>query len=268
MKFKCFLPAGAMIILLLSTAFGQSPNNTKNDPFFGVIGAGYSFSMKSDIDADPAYWDPAPEGYNSDLGNVPAIEIGLGYNITPWLSTSVSTARRGTYKYEKQQTPSIGTTPDFLGAKTRYFDLDNSNVMFNIILHGTNKLVMHIGKNMLISPFIGGGIGVARNELFNFHSVLFKTDSHGINYVAAIMSPNVHYSLAAEALVGISWSIYKRTKLEFGYRFYYGGEFESNDYVTDVKPGEPGEKNRATLSPSWKGHLLANEAFVNIVYDF
>lgn len=233
-----------------------------NFPFYLQIGAGYSFSLKTTLSGiDPPCWDPAVEGYDSDLGSAPSFEVGLGYHITPCLSALISSSFRGGYHYEKFQTPVPGSASfDSLPSKTRYFDLDNTNVMFSLIANGAkvNGIHMDFCNGTVLAPFIGAGIGVARNEVYNFHSVL-TTSTGGFADVASDMTTKKTYSFAAQGMVGASWLVTDRTSFDLGYRFYYGGQFKSNDYVVDISAG--------AASTPWKGNLLTNEVFLNLRYD-
>lgn len=261
----------SLVALVLSTAvFASGDKFTPSpiccsQPFFLQIGVGYSFPLKSKLSLDKTFWDPAQEGYDSTLSDVPVFEAGLGYHIVPWLDASITTAYRGTYNYKQHQTALTGTTPGFCGTKTRYFDVDNYNVMFNLMWRGTGSLAYKFNNNMAIAPFIGGGIGMARNNVFNFHSILGDT-----NESASIMEPYASYSLAAQGTAGLTWCLNSRTRLDLGYRFYYGGEYKTNDYLGDVlggavKPTTP--TGRGIISPPWKADLMTNEGFLSLSYD-
>lgn len=253
-------------LLVLQNSFasvGGLNNGTKDYPFYFQISGGYSFSLTAKLGGvAPPSWDAAVEGYDSDLGSAPSFGAGIGYHANPWLNLLISSSFRGGYHYKKFQTAiptifSFGQLPN----KTRYFDLDNYNVMLSLIAHGINEGNMRycFCNGMIIAPFIGGGIGVARNNVYNFHSVL-ATSTGGFADVASDMEAKNTYSIAAEGMLGLTWLLCDRFSFDIGYRFYYGGQFESNDYVIEPSAG-------AAATP-WKGKLLANEAFINLRYDF
>ncbi len=264
---RLFLVVFAGLILstdsLAENANRQSLPSQNNDyPFFLELWVGYSYSLEANLDVDNSFWDRAVQGYNSRLDETSVFELGIGFHLKPWLHASVSTAYRGTYHYAKYQNQVPGDPAPYpLGTKTRYFDLDNSNVMFNLIIHSQNKLAIHFQKGMMIAPFIGVGIGVARNKIFNFHSVLEATDpGSNMNIVAAVMPTKETYSLAAQGLFGLLLKISERSRIDFGYRLYYGGKFESNDYFVDDDPD--------TVAPPWKGRLMSHELFLKLNYSF
>jgi len=238
----------------------SSPN--KNYPFFLELWTGYSYSREANLEVDNSFWDRAVQGYNSRLDETPVFELGIGFRFKPWLHASISTAYRGTYHYAKYQNQVPGDPAPYpLGTKTRYFDLDNSNVMFNLFLHSQNKFAFHFRGGMVMAPFIGVGVGAARNKIFNFHSVLEATDpGSNMNIAAAVMPTKETYSLAAQGMIGFLLKISERSRIDFGYRFYYGGKFESNNYFVDDDPD--------TVAPPWKGRLMSNELFLKLNYSF
>lgn len=234
----------------------------KNYPFFLELWIGYSSSLQVNLEVDNSFWDRAIQGYNSKLGQTPVFEFGIGFHLRPWLHASISTAVRGTYHYAKYQNQVPGDPAPYpLGTKTRYFDLDNSNVMFNLLVHSQNTLAFHLDNGMLVAPFLGVGIGIARNKIFNFHSVLEATDPESnMNIAAAVMPTKETYFLAAQSMTGILLRISERSRIDFGYRLYYGGKFESNNYFVDDDPD--------TVAPPWKGRLLSHELFFKMNYSF
>ena len=232
-------------------------------PFYLQFTTGGSFSMESHIKADPTQWDPAPEGYNAGLKQAALFEGALGYRINSWLSTSASWAWRGHYHYEKHQTSGSGT-PFATGNKTRHFDLDNTSVMANLFIHGSgfDCLTYRVCSDcVFISPFIGAGVGLANNRLYDFHSVADIPDAAGFKRVTANMWEKSRFSIAAQATVGLALTVCERTNLELGYRFYYGGTFKSNNYLTTS--GTPAYVETI----AWEGTLKANELFVSLAYD-
>lgn len=225
-------------------------------PFYVQASAGASFSMKAKFGTLDPLWDLAAEGYDARLGNVPLFGIGFGYNISPWLSTLLSTDWRGVYNYKQYQTVTQGGTVNPLGNKTRYFDLKNTNLMLSIIANGSGIDHMYIDFNngSMLTPFIGAGLGAAKNDLTNFHSV--EVANPGIN--KSYMNSKTAYSFAAQAMTGLTYVINKNFGVDLGYRFYYGGKFKTNDYVIDAK---------SSTAP-WEAKLLTNEVFVNLKYAF
>jgi len=239
------------LLCLNNSILAQDSNS-----FYVQASTGASFSMKAKFGTLDPTWDLATEGYDARLGNVPLFGIGLGYNINPWLSTLVSADWRGVYKYKQYQTTTEQRGPLLLRNKNRYFDIKNTNLMLSIIANSSGLSHMHIDFNngSMLAPFIGAGLGVAQNDLNNFHTE--ATDNPGV--ARSYMDPKTSYSLAAQAMTGLSYLINKNFGVDLGYRFYYGGKFKTNDYIISSQ----------TRTAPWEAKLLANEVFVNLKYNF
>ncbi len=239
-------------------------------PFFIHVGSGYSSSMCAKINPDPAIWDEVKEGYSAKLDHAAVFEAGLGYSIYDWLATSVMAAYRGVYRYKKFQTLQTAQTPTVGDTKTRYFDLENTSVLFNLIFNGTNCWSWHFCNCMSLAPILVGGIGLAQNRVSNFHAVLDELAPSNTDYVESIKGLYVNkYAFAAHADLGISWSMCQRAQLNLGYRFYYGGKFKTSDYGLDVPGGVMNAQySRPIIETPWCSKLKANEFFVNLNIAF
>lgn len=229
--------------------------------FYGQLSTGVSFSKKANIsNVDYAIWDPANEGYKSRLGNVLFFGLGLGYNINLWSSLLASWDWKGIYNYRKHQTQIVNSDSiNPLGKKTRYFDIENNNLMFTLIINGSQLNNIHIDFNngLILAPFIGAGLGVAENDLTGFYSLVSATEEQHRSY----MHRKTSYSLAAQGIAGFSLSLNKTIGFDLGYRFYYGGKFKTNTVIMDPLYTD-------IITPPWKGSLFTNELFLNIKYTF
>jgi opacity protein-like surface antigen len=263
MRFLKLLMAFFILSFYMASSAAVLPTSLDNaHPYFLELGLGYSFSMPANIKVDTSYWDAAVQGYNSRLENAFIFGAGIGYHATKLLDISISAAYRGTYHYKKYQNKVPGSKTPYPGdTKTRYFDLDNANLMFNFLLHNLDKVSYRFHNGVIITPFIGGGIGIARNTVSNFYSVKEERDPVSHNKLVSAIEPDKEtYSLAAQGVAGISFILTQRTNLDLGYRIYYGGKFKSNDHLVDYESSEH--------VPAWKGRLLANEIFIQLNFSF
>lgn len=244
-------------LLCITTAAVAADYN----PFYIQTSAGASFSMQAKVsNIDFTIWDPANEGYDTRIGNTPTFGLGLGYNVNPWASLLASWDWRGIYNYKKNQTQVIGSNPiDPLGAKTRYFDIKNSNLMLTFIANCSQLNNMHFDFNngAILTPFIGVGLGIAKNDLSNFYSITPDAPNLHRNY----LNSQTTYSLAAQGITGLSLLLNKQIGVDLGYKFYYGGRCNTNTMIID-----PIDDPLAT--PPWKTNLLTNEIFVSLKYNF
>ncbi|MCL4380099.1 hypothetical protein M1466_01220 [Candidatus Dependentiae bacterium] len=232
--------------------------------FVFSVNSGYSWSTKANICANPSFWDPAPEGYNARVGNSAFYSAGIGYQ--PWcfpLLLMFSAVTRPSYKYCKFQS-SLTVSGD-IGSKTRFFNVSNNVFLFAVFINKINPWwCWHVGCNSSIAPFIGGGVGVAYNSVDNVHTVLPTQQPGGFNDVLSIMNKNTKSSIAAQAEIGLAIACNESVVFDIGYRFFYGGQFATNNYVVNI----PGGFTRPSLAPAWSGRLMANELNVGFSVQF
>jgi opacity protein-like surface antigen len=215
------------------------------------LGSGGSYSMDANIYADPTYWDASPQGYNANVGKTALYSAAFGYNYSSLLSGDIEYIYRPSYSYSKFQTSTASNTTGFNADKTRHFDLQSNSLMANVYLNGaaiSEYLKVTLWNSYAIEAFIGGGLGVGFNETNSFHSV--KTTGE----ISAFVPSNFTTSLAWQLSAGLQLMNTENYHLSAGYRYYNGGNFFSNDYVTDF----------AVYATPWKGTLQANEFFITL----
>lgn len=239
-------------------------DSIQEKPFFVLLGIGGSYSMRTSIATNPSQWDPAIQGYTNDLGSSVLYTAGLGYNLSSLFTTDIEVTARPSYSYMQYQVPGAGaSTPGFAGTKTREFDLLNTSIMANLYINGKAvKLFTHMGSKTILQPIVGLGLGIAYNTVSDFHSVQASSSVAGSNDVTSIMNSNTKSAFAWQAFLGAE-AVYADTwALDLGYRYFNGGHFESNNYLTNVPSGLT---SQLTVSP-WSGTLRANEWFINLKY--
>lgn len=259
-----------LFFLLLSTAaaFPASANcGSICDNIYLIAGVGGSFSRCADICTDSNFWDPATEGYDSKLGRSEMYNIGLGYDFCPMFRGTVEASFRPSFKYCKFQTGIDNGQINFLGDKTRYFNLSNASLMFNGYAYGgglSPYLDWNLGCNFCAQPYIGAGVGVSYNRMKNFHSVTttaVQSLDETVFTIGSAMLPNTARSFSWQFIGGLEVARASLCSLDIGYRYFDGGKIRSNNWIF---PG-----NAITATP-WKGKLRAHEFFVNfnIFKDF
>lgn len=233
-------------------------------PWFASIGTGYSWTEKPGIDnPDPAFWDFSSEGYDSRLGDRGFYTFAIGKQVHDYIDISVSYLDHEVFDYQKFQTAPAGTsgTPGFTGsARTRYFRLDNRALLVNGFLHPAQMWQNFAGFEL--TPFIGGGIGYARNQVRNFYTVGTTTAGPGIavGSTTSIGGPANKNSFAWQGSVGLNIKPQQsHFSVNAGYRYYDGGKFEGPTQVYTNTAGW-------LTSAPWSGRLKANQAFVEFQY--
>lgn len=260
-----------ILLLILQVINIKSNCNCDDRSFYFRVEGGKSFSRKADIKVDETVFDPAQEGYNSKLKSAVLLTAGVGYNITNWLSIGFSAAHRNKYKYKKHQTviPTEGV-PNPFGNKTRFFKLDNNSFLFDIYFNRTGaSTCWSFGCDSVnVAPYFGVSIGLSKNKLYDFHTVLDDTLTSGnftTHAVETVESLFVKHSFAWQISVGLDLTICKNITLGIGYRYFDGGKFRSNDYT--VNPISSFENNPIEV-PQWCGKLRANEVVASFAINF
>ncbi|KTD07877.1 outer membrane protein [Legionella jamestowniensis] len=251
--FSLSLQAGTM------GAAGSAPHY----PWFASIGTGYSWTEKPGIvNPNPAFWDSSLQGYDADLGDRGFYTFEVGKQIHEYMNVSVSYMNHEEFDYQKFQTSPPGTsgTPGFSGnARTRYFELDNKAILVNGFIHPAQAFTTLAAIE--VTPFIGGGIGYAHNEVRNFYTV-GRTVVAGVpvGSTTTIGDPVDRDSFAWQASAGVNFTpIGSHLSVEAGYRYYDGGKFEGPSTIYTNSAG-------FQTSTPWSGRLKANQAFINFRY--
>lgn len=247
------IPAFALVTQPAPSYMPPVTDQAKN--VFITVGSGYSWSTHPDISVDTSFWDASPQGYNSSLGNSAIFNAEAGYIANPWLSFGLGVSYRGDYSYSQFQTSTAMNTPGFSSDKTRYFDLNSTALMANLYLNkfgNTHYLNYQFTPTIGIHPFVGAGIGVAYNEMTDFHSVL----DNGTD-VSSVMADNTEKSFAYQAMAGLMLELNKALSIDAGYRYFNGGDIQSNDYLQTAT-------GASVVAPAWTGTLQSNEVFLEI----
>ena len=234
------------------------PNVFKQSAYI-KLGSGGSYSMNTNISANPVDWDASPQGYNGNIGHTAIYSSAFGYNYSSLISGDIEYIYRPSYSYSKFQTSTAAGTINFAGNKTRYFDLQSNSLMANIYLHGqglSDKMKWDLSSGFPMEPFIGAGIGVAFNTMSNFHAVSAATPAGANGPVVSMLPDQLRTSFAWQLSAGLNLYNDTHFNLGAGYRYYNSGTFNSNNYFTDWQ---------IQTSP-WKGKLQSNEFFVTLAY--
>lgn len=233
--------------------------------WYGVVGAGYAFSMDAGIkNPDPNFWDFSNEGYDSDLGGSPFFFIGFGKTFCGSWSLDLTYSYYNTFHYQKYQTGSSGTEGFTGAARTRFFDLDHENVLLNLSYNPQWDCLSYRFCQVRVSPVVGLGIGVGINHVDNFHTFGYNQRVANGN-PTSIGERNTKASFAWQALAALRFQLACRFDLDIGYRYYQGGWFEGPSQITLNTPDVLGG---VTSAEPWEGKLKANEVYLNLIFRF
>ncbi|KTD20919.1 Uncharacterised protein [Legionella lansingensis] len=230
--------------------------------WFGSIGTGYSWTEEPGIvNPNPTQWAFSAEGYDSDLGDRGFYTFALGKQVHDYVDVSVSYLVHEVFDYQKFQTAPPGISGPATGdIRTRYFSLDNRAILVNGFLHPIQAWANI--ASVAFTPFIGGGVGYAYNEVRDFHTVArLVAAGVPIGSTTSIGNPASRNSFAWQASAGVNFRPQQsHFSVDAGYRYYDGGKFNGPSSVFSNADGW-----LAGLSP-WEGRLKANQAFVEFKY--
>lgn len=232
-----------------------SPEN----PWYGSIGTGYSWTLLPGINnPNPSEWDASSEGYNSSLGSRGFYTFEIGKQIQHYVDVSLMYLNHETFNYQMFQ-EGISSTEGFTGEqRNRYFNLNNRALLVSGFLHPDHN--WYKISTVSLSPFIGGGVGYALNQIDNFYTVgTVTTGGSAVGSTSSIGNPVSTNSFAWQATAGLSIRPINHLSLDVGYRYYDGGNFETSSTTYSNTGG-------LLSATPWAGHLSANQLFVDFKY--
>lgn len=230
-------------------------------PWFASIGTGYSWTLKPGIkNPDPTFWDFSVQGYDSSLGDRGFYTFALGKQVHEYLDLSLSYLAHEEFNYQKYQT-GVSSTPNFSGSvRNRYFKLNNRALLINGFLHPASS--WYQVASIELTPFIGAGLGYARNKVNDFHTVAtVNVNNTFIGSTTTIGNEGNRNSFAWQGTIGLNLRPQQsHFSVDFGYRYFDGGKFEGPRATYGNQEGWLSAK-------PWSGRLKANQAFVEFKYS-
>jgi len=161
----------------------------------------------------------ANEGYsNTTLSSSELADVGVGYQFNRWLRGDITAEYRDGGHFQSLYSLNIPST------NTQYANFYRGDVSSFI---GLANVYADIGTWYGITPFVGGGIGLARNTLYG------ATDT-GQAYGPNLGGPSGGYfkdgsstNFAWALMTGIDFNVTSNLKLELGYRYLSYGKINS-----------------------------------------
>lgn len=170
--------------------------------------------------------DGLPTGAYGDFGNSAFFEFGLGAYATPGIRVESTIAYRGGLAFAGNS--------NFTGSGTSQpTSATVSQLTFMNFLYVDFLELM--GVESRFQPFVGAGIGVARNEIGEYRIDLPIFD--GINDSYRLGPGGVNWSFAWTLTAGVGFRVNDRTTVEFAYRYNHLGTVETDTGELFVQPG-------------------------------
>lgn len=184
--------------------------------FYVKAETGYSFSNNADFDVGQGIgWGQPQDDFSNEIGNSWLWGAGLGYRINPLIRTDITYDRRAGFEYSKSF---------YYADRHRQFDITNQTVMANLYLDANGIRCVNFGR---FNPFIGGGIGYARNTGSDFTSTDISTGFQTVNAANTVStySPTNHF--AWQFTLGTAFNLCKHLDLDAGYRYVNIGDIQA-----------------------------------------
>ncbi len=196
--------------------------------FYIKVGSGVSCSTSANVIAPSPPWNPAVQGYDSNLGNCPIANLSIGCEFADVVDLEASISNRSSFEYRKFQTPTAGG-----GSYTREFDLDVTPILFsaNFLGRGIRYFNWDVGCGK-IYPVIGAGLGVSNLLITNYRTTGLPSTGDSSPY-ASFSSEN-QYTLRKNftytVLAGFEYSYNNYWAIATGYRWFDAGHFKGPRY--------------------------------------
>jgi len=270
-----FKKAYGMALCMCGASLIAHEHSSNN--FYLKAGVGGSFSRDAGICVDNRQWNRASEGYTASVCDSELYTVAAGYIFNKLVSAECEVTVRPSFSYQKFQTPVSASTFSFVGLipRTRFFRLSNTAIMANFYVRGAgvaDRLAWEFcDGGWLLQPVLGVGLGISYNNLYDFHTV-FCNEANIINLnglitrrVASVELPYTSRSLSGQVMIGCEL-VHENFSGYVGYRYFNGGTFKSNNYLTSRNASTDG--THAGTSVPWKGKLRAHEFVVNLGVSF
>ena len=222
-----FALAAALLAVALYSPAEAADDSHMLPGFYGRLDTGGSFSTS----ANKNFGD-------NDAGSAGIIGAGLGYRFNENLRTDLTLGYRTGYSAHN-------STVVFGNTLSGHADLNSFDALANVYYD--------IGKYGAFTPYVGGGIGFASNNV----------DTAQVTYIGNSASINSasETSFAWQLGFGTAVELTDTLALDVGYRYFDGGEFQTGTTVTALG-------GSATLPHGVQGELHAHEIQAGLRWRF
>jgi opacity protein-like surface antigen len=224
--------AFASLMLLQPATAADLGNSSEPGDLYAVSDASRPFDgyyLRADISAARPDFSGFSQGdltqnggyfESESTGTQPVFALGIGRKLSQYLRIDLTGEYRSASHLNAYDnlTAQIISTGDILQANTRYAGLLSSTV-------GLANAYVDLGTWRGFTPYIGGGIGFARNEISDLHTstVGSLTDAGTraviTQYTSSTASDNSQWNFAWALMAGASVAINDRLILDVGYRY-------------------------------------------------
>ena len=250
--------------LLLGTAlagtvlFAAAPADAQ---FYARLDSGFAFGRdanfgdnQAQIDANTTLFienETSSPGKLDEIGNSWLIDAGLGYRFNPWLRTDLTVGYRGGYELDDVAQDIM----DASSAAQVNAEITSIPVLINAYID-LGGVVSNVGG---IVPYIGAGVGFARNEIDDIRAVIL--DEGLTSQFIAPGGSNVDLAWAIMAGFSAPLPGVRNLFLDVGYRY-----LDSGQITTDGGPIQVTGTIETSQHAGFEGDLTAHEFKAGLRY--
>ena len=198
----------------------------------GDVGVGVqSFTSFDHSQTNSAFaWPPSWQIVQKDIQDTVIFGGGIGYEFNSWLRFDVT----GEYR-TKAMFKATGSYTDFCNGAT-CFDINSGNFSSAVFL--ANAYV-DLGTWWCLTPFIGAGVGGARNMISNVQDqgIIGSNGTVGFGYT---FNDNAQWSLAWDVTAGLTYNVNDNLKVDLSWRFLNLGSPQTAVVHCQNTPACPG----------------------------
>ena len=182
----------------------------------GDVGVGIADLTQQASTFSPANVPPGVQYKGNTLDDSAFVDGGVGYRFNQYFRVDVTGEYRAAAQYSAIETYNQGF---FFTPKTNQQNADayRGNVR---VVDGLVNGYVDLGTWYGVTPFIGGGIGIAN---INAGSVIDNGEGGGLGYSSAKSTTNFAYA----AMAGLDFQVTRNLVFELGYRYLNAGSFSS-----------------------------------------
>jgi opacity protein-like surface antigen len=201
----------------------------------GDVGVGVSDLGKMSSTLAPGIFAPDYRYDRASLQDAAIVGIGVGYQFNNWFRADVTGEYRSAQGYDAATSyanyvpaGAAGGVCGDTGANPRCFDFYHGSVTSGVLL--ANGYV-DLGNYWGLTPFIGGGVGVAYNRIGSIYDNSVGNTGGGVS--GSVSRADFAWALMA----GLDWTVNPRLKMELSYRYLNLGKVASGPIVCQAAAG-------------------------------
>lgn len=183
----------------------------------GDVGVGASASSKIRSTYAEGFSAPGYAIHQSEIGDVAFAGVGLGYKVNNWLRFDATGEYRTGASYHHVNSYTDFNQPG-CGPTGTCYDVYRATVGGGVFLANA---YLDLGTWSGITPFIGGGVGLAVNRTTGFYDMATGTTGFGLGRDVT------KYNFAWAAMAGLSYAVTQNLHLELAYRYLDRGKGEA-----------------------------------------